>query len=168
MDSPIRIADESDVAVISDIYNHYVRHSTCTFHLDPESVDERMAWLRDHDARHPVTVYCVQGQVVGWASLNRWHPRPAYRHTVELSVYVHHDWHRRGIGKTLVVDLIERATEIGFHVLIGGVCTEQTASMKLHQSLGFVEVARYRETGRKFDRWLDVAYFQLMLPNVKL
>ena len=161
----IRLAVESDVPAISRIYNHYVIHSTCTFHLEPEQESERLEWLRAHDQRHPVTVYCEEGEVVGWASLTRWHPRPAYRDTAEISVYIDHRYHRRGIGRNLIRDLIARATENGFHVLIGGACTEQVASMELQKSLGFVEVARYRETGRKFGRWLDVAYFQLTLPN---
>ncbi|QEF97214.1 N-acyltransferase YncA [Stieleria maiorica] len=159
----IRLANESDAARISEIYNHYVRTSTCTFHLDPESVDDRLDWLRAHDDRHPVTVFCVSGEVVGWASLTRWHPRPAYSETAEVSFYLDHRWHRRGIGRTLLTDLIDRASSLGFHVLIGGACTEHVASMELQKSLGFREVARFTEVGRKFDRWLDVAYFQLTL-----
>lgn len=165
MDHQIRLAEEADAAAISEIYNHYVLHSTCTFHLDPESLDDRLAWFRAHDDRHPVTVFDVDGKVVAWASLTQWHPRPAYSGTAEISVYIDHRWHRRGIGRLLVNDLIERAKAMGFHVLIGGVCTEQAASIQLHRSLGFVEVARFTEVGRKFDRWLDVAYFQLMLDS---
>ncbi|MCA9138882.1 MAG: N-acetyltransferase [Planctomycetales bacterium] len=163
MDTSLRLANESDVDAISEIYNHYVLSSTCTFHLDPETRDDRLAWFRAHDDRHPVTVYCDDGTVVAWASLTQWHPRPAYSGTAEISVYIDHRWHRRGIGRKLVMDLIQRAKALGFHVLIGGVCTEQQASMALHHSLGFVEVARFTEVGRKFDRWLDVAYFQLTL-----
>ncbi|WP_182867272.1 GNAT family N-acetyltransferase [Stieleria mannarensis] len=159
----IRLAEESDAARISEIYNHYVRTSTCTFHLDPESVDDRLDWLRAHDDRHPVTVDCVSGKVVGWASLTQWHPRPAYSETAEVSFYLDHRYHRRGIGRSLLTDLIDRASSLGFHVLIGGVCTEHVGSMELQKSLGFREVARFTEVGRKFDRWLDVAYFQLTL-----
>lgn len=165
METEIRLAKESDAAAISEIYNHYVLHSTCTFHLTPETLDERSDWLRAHGERYPVTVYCLEGNVVGWASLSQWHPRPAYGNTAEISIYIDHRYHRRGIGRALLEDLIARATELGFHVLIGGACTEQTASIELQKSLGFVEVARYRETGRKFGRWLDVAYLQLILPN---
>ena len=165
MESIIRLAEESDAEAISAIYNHYVRESTCTFDLEAESIQRRLEWLRAHDDRHPVTVCSVDQDVVGWASITRWHPRPAYAHTAEVSVYIHHRWHRRGIGRSMLTDLIVRAKAIGFHVLIGGVCTEQVASLKLHQSLGFIEVARYTEVGRKFDRWLDVAYLQLTFPE---
>ena len=122
--------------------------------------------MRSHDERHPITVCCFAGQVIGWASLTRFHPRPAYARTAEISVYIHQQWHRRGIGRRLLADLIARATSLGFHVLIGGVCTEQTASMELQKSLGFREVGRITEVGRKFDRWLDVAYYQLTLGDL--
>ena len=163
MEALIRLAAEPDAPAICEIYNYYVRTSTCTFHTDPESIDHRLAWLRAHGERHPATVYCVDGTVVGWASLTQWHPRPAYSQTAEVSFYIDSGWHRRGIGRALLKDLIERASSLGFHVLIGGVCTEHVASMELQKSLGFREVARFTEVGRKFDRWLDVAYFQLTL-----
>lgn len=165
MDLPIRLAELSDAAAISEIYNHYVRTSTCTFHLEPETKEERVAWLRDHGDRYPVTVCCEDDKVVAWASLTRWHPRPAYDQTAEISIYIDHRYHRKGIGRRLLADLIDRATALGFHVLIGGACTEHTASMELQKALGFVEVARFTEVGNKFDRWLDVAYFQLTLPG---
>ena len=165
METKIRLAEESDAKAISAIYNYYVRESTCTFDLEIESIQRRLDWLRAHDDHHPVTVCCVDQNVIGWASITRWHARPAYSQTVEFSVYIDHRWHRRGIGRSLLIDLIDRAKTIGFHVLIGGVCTEQVASMELQKSLGFVEVARYTEVGRKFDRWLDVAYLQLTFPE---
>jgi phosphinothricin acetyltransferase len=165
METKIRLAEESDAEAIRVIYNHYVLKSTCTFDLEIQSIQHRLDWLRAHDDRHPVTVCCLDQDVIGWASITRWHPRPAYAHTAEVSVYIDHRWHRRGIGRSMLVDLIDRAQAIGFHVLIGGVCTEQVASLELHQSLGFVEVARYTEVGRKFDRWLDVAYLQRIFPE---
>jgi phosphinothricin acetyltransferase len=101
--------------------------------------------------------------VAGWGSLSRWNVREAYARTVEASVYVRHDCHRRGVGRGLILDLIERARALGHHVVIGGACTERAASIALQESVGFVMVGAFRQVGFKFGRWLDVAYFQLTL-----
>lgn len=161
----LRTAIIDDAPAISDIYNHYVQHSTCTFDIECESSADRVAWMTNRGAQHPVIV-CRSGEiVVGWGSLSSFHKRPAYERSAEVSFYVHHEWHRRGIGRMLLADLIDRANQLQHHALIGGVCTEHTASIRLQESLGFKQVAHLTEVGRKFDRWLDVAYMQLTLEG---
>jgi phosphinothricin acetyltransferase len=95
-------------------------------------------------------------------ALSAWKSRCAYARSVEVSVYIRHDLHRRGLGRALMLDLIERAQAAGHHT-IGGACTEQAASLALQESLGFERVACFREVGYKFGRWLDVAYMKLLL-----
>lgn len=161
MDVPVvRLAVAADAAAINDILNYYVIHSTATFITVPQTIEERLAWLRDRQEIHPVIVAELDGLVAGWASLSMFRPRQAYRQTAELGVYVRDDLHRRGIGRALVSELIVRARALGHHVIVGGCCHESTASVALMQSLGFAEVARFREVGRKFDRWLDVIFLQ--------
>jgi phosphinothricin acetyltransferase len=159
----IRLATPADAEAIREIYNYYVERSTCTFQLAPDTAEQRLTWLQDRAAVHPVTVAELDGVVIGWGSLSPWKEREAYARTVEGSIYIHHDHLRRGLGKVLLLDLIERARALGHHTLIGGACTEQAASLALQKSLGFTEVAHFREVGNKFGRWLDVAYMQLML-----
>ena len=159
----VRLATEDDLDSISRIYNHYVGVSTCTFQMSPETLEDRRRWFDAHDEKHPVTVFDHDGEVIAWASLSVWHAREAYDNTAEVSFYVHHDWHRNGIGRRLLADLIERARGLGHHVLIGGACTEMTASIKLQEAFGFKQAAHYKEIGYKFDRWLDVVYLQLIL-----
>ncbi|MCW3100740.1 MAG: yncA [Chthonomonadaceae bacterium] len=159
----LRLATVVDAPAISAIYNHYVVHSTCTYQLDPETVEERLEWLSARTEKHPVLVAESAGGVVGWASLSEHKSRCAYAHTMESSVYVHHDWHRKGIGRALIADLIVRARDLGHHTILAGVSADQTASIALHEAFGFVKVAHYREVGYKFDRWLDVIYYQFML-----
>lgn len=159
----IRLASNDDLDAIRDIYNHYVATSTATFQLEPESSAERRRWFDAHDERHPVTVAEHEGRIAGWASLSRFNAREGYRMTVESSVYVHHEHHRRGIGKLLTSDIVRRARELGHHTIIAGVADDQEASIALHLGFGFTEVARLREVGHKFDRWLDVVYLQLLL-----
>lgn len=160
----IRLATAADVSTINDIYNYYVQHSTCTYQLEPESLEGRQAWFAAHPSnKYPVTVAEVSGQVIGWGSLSKFRDRAAYDGTVEASVYIHHDHHRRGLGRAILLDLIDRAKRLGFHTLIGGASADQTASIALQESLGFQYVGRFREVGHKFNQWLDVVFMQLML-----
>ena len=165
-DLTIRAATAADLAAVNDIYNHYVRHSTCTYQTAPSTAAEREAWLAAHGPEHPATVAVRGGgEVVGWGSLSRFHPREAYRHTVENSVYVRHDLHRRGIGGIILADLIDRARRIGHHTIIAGIDTEQAGSIAIHRRFGFEQVAHLKEVGFKFGRWLNVVYLQLMLKK---
>jgi L-amino acid N-acyltransferase YncA len=176
----IREATGVDLAAIDDIYNHYVQTSTSTFQETPTTPEERRAWFAAHGPDHPVLVFeddelarasgaprvsrIAGGAIAGWASLNRYHPREAYGRTVELSVYVRHGLHRRGVGRALVVELLERARASGHHVVLAQVAADQDASLALHRGLGFREVGRLREVGFKFGRWLDVLMLDLQLP----
>ena len=160
----IRLATENDLEAIRAIYNYYVVHSTCTYQLELDTAEERLAWFRNRDrAVHPVTVAEADGEVIGWAALSRWNTRAGYAKTAEASVYIHHEHHRRGLGKALLLDLVARAKAAGLHTIIGGASSDQTASLALQTAAGFVTVGTFRQTGRKFDRWLDVTYTQLML-----
>ena len=164
-DITIRLATEADLPAVNAIYNHYVLTSTCTYQLEPETEADRLTWFQSHGERHPATVAEIAGDVVGWASLSPHKSRAGYARTVEASVYVRHDVHRRGIGRRLLLDLIERARAIGHHVVIGGACTSQPASIALQESVGFVSVGTFREVGYKFGRWLDVLYLQMVLSK---
>lgn len=161
----IRPATAADLPAINAIYNHYVLCSTCTYQTEPSTPAEREAWFEAHGPRHPVTVAEIDGEVVGWASLSRFHARAAYGHTVENSVYVRHDRHRRGIGGALLADAMERAAAVGHHTILALIDADQAASVTLHLRHGFVQVAHLREVGFKFGRWLDVVYLQRMLEH---
>ena len=162
----IRLATAADLSAINDVYNHYVVHSTCTYQTEPETMDARRAWFAAHGPAHPVTVATAEdGRVLGWGSLSPFHKRAAYGRTVENSVYVDHREHRRGVGRALLADLIDRATAVGHHTIIAGIDAEQAASVALHAALGVERVAYLREVGFKFDRWLHVIYMQRMLAT---
>ena len=159
----IRLARVEDLPAINAVYNHYVLHSTCTYQEEPSTAEERAAWFAAHGPRHPVTVAEVDGQVVGWGSLSRFHARSAYGRTVENSVYVRHDLHRRGIGRVLLEDLLARAPAVGHHTVLALIDSTQHGSLALHRSMGFEDVAHLKEVGFKFGRWGDVLYLQRML-----
>lgn len=159
----IRPATESDLVAINDIYNHYVLHSTCTYQEEPETIEARRQWFSHHGDKHPIIVAEVDGQVVGWGSLSQYHPRSAYRRTVENSIYIHHEHHRRGIGSMLLGELIARARGLGYHAIIAGADSEQAASLALHAKFHFEKVGHMTQVGFKFGRWLDVIYMELIL-----
>jgi phosphinothricin acetyltransferase len=126
-------------------------------------MDDRRKWFDAHDEQHPITVALLDDRIVGWGSLSQFHSRCAYRNTVENSVYIHHEMHRRGIGSAILRDLIERARGLGHHTIIAGIDGEQTGSLGIHARFGFEKVAHLKQVGFKFGRWLDVIYMQLML-----
>jgi len=159
----IRDAKEVDLVAINDIYNHYVLHSTCTYQEEPETIEGRRQWFRHHGAPHPVIVAERAGQVIGWGSLSPYHPRSAYRRTVENSVYIHHDHHRQGVGSMILDDLIKRARALGHRVIIAGIDADQKGSVAVHTKFGFAQVGHMKQVGYKFNRWLDVIYMELLL-----
>ncbi len=161
----IRLATVGDLPAINDIYNYYVLNSTCTYQEVPESLEARTVWFAAHDANHPITVAEADGSVAGWGSLSKFSPRTAYRRTVDDSVYVRHDMLRRGTGRALLADLIERAKGLGYHTIIASISADQKPSIALHEKFGFVQAAHLREVGVKFGRLLDVVYLQLMLEK---
>ena len=165
MDSiSLRDATAADLPAISAIYNHYVLHSTSTYQLEPETLADRQAWFDLHSPdKYPVVVAELDGRVVGWGSLSRFHVREGYAPTVEASVYIADGFHRRGLGRTILQSLIGRARIAKFHTLVGGASADQTASIALQESLGFTRVGCLQEVGLKFGRRLDVVYLQLML-----
>ena len=159
----IRPAVVGDLEAINEIYNYYVLNSTCTYQTEPETMEARVAWFNHHGVKHPIIVAVEGDSVVGWGSLSRFHLRAAYSRTVENSVYVDHRQHRRGIGRMLLLELIELAAKLEHHTMIAGIDGEQAASVALHTAMGFERVALLNEVGHKFGRWLDVIYMQRML-----
>lgn len=161
---PIRCAILDDLEAINDIYNYFVLRSTCTYQIEPETLDGRLDWFNHRSDKHPIIVATDEtGTLVGWGVLRPFHARAAYSRTVENSIYVHPDHQRKGIGRALLAELIARARIHGYHTIIACIDAEQLASLAFHADAGFTQVARLHEVGRKFDRWLDVIYMQKML-----
>jgi phosphinothricin acetyltransferase len=163
MSPSIRPATADDLEAINSIYNHYVVHSTCTYQTIPSTAAERERWFSIHGERHPVIVVEENGKVIAWGSLSPVHERQAFMNSVEDSIYVHHEHLRRGIGRLILTDLLRLAKEAGHHTILGAISTDQIASVRLHESFGFKQVAHFTEIGWKFDRWLDLVWLQKMV-----
>jgi len=160
----IRPATSVDLPAILAIYNDAVLHTTATYDLEPSTLEQRAAWF-DERTRHgfPILVAEIEGAVTAFGAYAAFRTKPGYRFTVEHSLYVAPEWRGRGMGRAMLEQLIRLAQADGKHAMIGGVDAENAASIALHTTLGFVEVARFREVGHKFGRWLDIIFMELLL-----
>ena len=162
----IRDAVEADLPVIMEIYNDAVANTTAIWNEVLVDLDNRRAWLNARRERgFPVIVATIDGAVAGYASYGDWRAFDGYRHTVEHSVYVHREARGGGIGKRLMQELIARAASNGVHVMIAAIESENTASIALHERLGFRVAGKFSEVGTKFGRWLDLTCMELKISG---
>jgi len=168
VDWSLRDAVSGDAEAIAGIYNHYVEHSTATFEeiaVAPGEMAERVRFVQQ--AGLPWLVAERHGEVQAYAYATEWRARTAYRHSVEVSAYVEPDQSRSGMGTALYSALIERLGALKKHSLIAVVTLPNAASAAFHDKLGFSQVAHLKEVGYKFDRWLDVGYWQRVLAYTR-
>lgn len=145
------------------IYNHYVEHSTATFHSRPLTVDAFRELLTFPNPRHRAFVALVDGEVCGYCVVAPYKNREAYDDTAEVSVYVRPDRQRRGIGAAAVDHMEEHARRVGLHALIATICGDNAPSIALLADKGYVQCAHLREVGKKLGRRLDVVCYQKLL-----
>ncbi len=158
-----RDAVAADADAICLIYNQGIEDRLATLETEPRTADERREWLRTRGPRHPVIVTESGGRVVGWGSLNSFNPRPAYDHVADFSVYVERSWRGKGVGRTLLLALIERARALGYHKLVLAAFPFNDAGVRLYERAGFREVGVYREQGMVDGRWVDVVIMEKLL-----
>ena len=161
----IRLATIADAEAIRTIYNLEVTETTHTFDMVPRSLVDQQQWLTSRLGALTVLTAEHAGEVVGFASLSSYRDRPAYRTTVEDSVYVARSHQGKGVGKLLLTATVEAARSRGFHTMMARIVDGHEASIQLHRSVVFELVGIEREVGRKFHRWLDVALMQRMLRS---
>lgn len=164
MSPTLREALEDDLPAIAALYAREVEGGTATFETAPPSLEEmarRFETVKGQDL--PWLVAEIDGRFAGYAYASPFRPRPAYRYAVEGSIYVEEDARRHGVGRSLLVALIDRARAMGLRHVIGAISDSDTsaASIALHRSLGFHQAGVYHQVGWKFERWLDVTLMQL-------
>lgn len=163
MPVPVRVrsASEADLARIVDIYNHEVMGGSSTLDTQPVTPAERRSWLLDRDqARHPVLVAERTAEVVGWAALSPWSPRPGYARTAEVSVYVAPDARGLGVGRGLMAELLALGQRAGLGVILARITSTSGPSLALHQRLGFERLCVMRRVGEKHGRLVDVELWE--------
>ena len=161
----IRPATAADLPGILEIYNDAVLNTTATYDYEPRTLAQRAAWFEERTREgYPVFVAVDDaGRVLGWSALNPFHARIGYRFTAENSVYVAADMRGKGLGKLLLPPLIAGAQAKGLHAIIAAIDADNAASIRLHAAFGFEKVGHFKQTGFKFDRWLDVVYLERLI-----
>jgi L-amino acid N-acyltransferase YncA len=158
---------ERHAVVILDILNEAIASSTALYDYTARPPDTMAGWFaakRSH--RFPVLgLEDEAGRFLGFATYGTFRAWPAYKYSVEHSVYVHKAHRGRGVGRFLMRHLIAAATEQQYHLMVAGIDVTNAASIALHEALGFVHAGTLREVGFKFGRWLDLAFYQLTLPT---
>ncbi|MFO8029622.1 MAG: N-acetyltransferase family protein [Cyclonatronaceae bacterium] len=160
----VRHASEADMASMARIYNHYILNTTATFEVD--KVTPKQMTIRVQDVRDAGLPWLVVGSVAGYAYATRWRPRQAYRYAVEVSAYIDPALTGKGLGSILYTELFRLLRERGVHAAMGGITLPNDASVAFHEKFGMKKVAHFSEVGYKFDRWIDVGYWQrIIIPG---
>ena len=160
----IREAVEDDLPPILEIYNEVIKNTTAVYDYEPHTLEMRRQWFATKKEQgFPVFVAEENKKILGLSSIGTFRAWAAYKYSVENSVYVAAEARGKGIGKLLIPPLIEAAKKLNMHTIIASIDTSNEASLRLHKSFGFVEVAHFKEVGWKFGRWLDLKFLQLML-----
>jgi phosphinothricin acetyltransferase len=156
-------------ASILEILNDAIVNSTAVYDYVPRPAESMVSWFKaKQDNKYPVVgVESDAGELMGFASYGPFRAWPAYKYSVEHGIYVHKNQRRRGLARQLMQHLIQAARQNDVHVLIGGIDADNSASIALHESLGFVHAGTIRQAGFKFGRWLDLAFYELVLDTPK-
>jgi phosphinothricin acetyltransferase len=159
----IRSVKESDAEAIRGIYNYYIENTVITFEEVPLSPAEMSARIRTISASYPYLIREDEGEVTGYAYVNIWKERTAYKYSAETSVYLKHGTQGKGRGKELLGSLLEAVRTGPLHVLISGITLPNEPSIGMVEHFGYKKIGQFHEVGFKKGRWLDVGYWELTL-----
>ena len=159
----VRLATRQDADAIARIYSQGIEDRIATLETEVRSAEERRAWLASRGPRHPVVVALQDAEVVGWASLNPFNPRPAYSYVADFSVYVERAGRGKGVGGALLERLIELAREHGYHKMVLAAFPWNAGGMALYAKHGFRTVGIYREQGLLDGKWVDTIVMERLL-----
>jgi L-amino acid N-acyltransferase YncA len=168
-DSPMQFVDCSfacHAEAILDIFNEAIANSTALYDYEPRTLESMRGWFEvKHAGRFPVIGAVEDGRLLGFASYGTFRAWPAYKYTVEHSVYVHKEHRGKGLGPELIRGLIAAARAQQYHVMVGVIDRSNPGSLAMHEALGFTHAGTLQQAGFKFGRWLDVAFYQLVLET---
>jgi len=160
----IRPVEFKDAAAICAIYNYYIENTIITFEEAPLQTAEMEDRIRKISEKYPYLVWEDEaGEINGFAYINTWKERSAYKYAAELSIYLRHGFQGRGMGAKLMEELLKEVRKIKIHSLIAGITIPNEKSVTLHEKFGFKKVAYFTEIGYKFDKWIDVGYWELLI-----
>lgn len=159
--------DEAYAEPILAIFNDAILHSTALYDYKPRTAEIMVRWFETKQRGNFPVVGAISdaGEFMGFASYGTFRAWPAYKYSVEHSLYIAAPFRGQGVGKRLLQEIVAAAQAQQYHVLIGGIDSQNTASLRLHERLGFQHAGTIRQAGFKFGRWLDLAFYQLILPT---
>ena len=163
MSGLIRPVTLADAGRITAFYNKYIADTTITFETKPVPVEVMRVRIDSISSAFPYFVYEYDGEAIGYCYARLWKEREAYSKTLETTIYLAPEACHKGIGPLLMTRLIDECRRQGYHALIACITADNLPSLQLHHRLGFRQVSRFSEVGRKFDRWLDVIDLELIL-----
>jgi L-amino acid N-acyltransferase len=164
----IRFAQEKDLQDILDIYNDAVLHTTAVYTYQAQTLESREIWFKQKMGEgYPVIVFELDNKVAGFATFGPFRPWPAYKYSIEHSIYVDNNYRRKGIATSLLKEIISIANEREYKTLIAGIDAANEKSIAMHEKFGFVHSGTIKNAGYKFETWLDLAFYQLDLNGPK-
>lgn len=158
----VRKVKIQDAEQIAEIYNFYVLNTHHTFEIEPLDSSAMRKRISETSEDYPFLVGEKNEEILGYAYAAQYKSRAAYRHSVEVSIYVKNGAAGKGIGVRLYTELLKEIARGDFHAVIAGIALPNEASVKLHEKFGFEKTAHFREVGFKFARWIDIGYWQLI------
>jgi L-amino acid N-acyltransferase YncA len=162
----IRYVQAADLAAILDIYNDAILNTTSVYYYKPHTIEDRLSWYEKKvEDGFPVFVFEENNHVIGFATFGPFRVGPAYKYTVEHSVYVHKDHRGKGVGTRLMMELMKIANERGYATMVAGIDSNNEVSRVMHEDLGFANCGTVKRVGYKFGKWLNVTFYQYQLPG---
>ena len=158
----IRLVKLPDAGQIAEIYNFYVLNTHHTFETEPVTSGEMQKRIGEIIKNYPYIIVEENDEILAYAYAAKYKSRCAYRRSVEISVYVKNGTKGKGFGTKLYEKLLEELSKIDVHAIIAGIALPNEASIKIHERFGFEKVAHFREVGFKFNKWIDVGYWELI------
>lgn len=156
----IRAFRLEDIEQLVEIYNYYIENTVITFDRIAFTTDDFNRKIKSIYKKYPFIVLEENNEILGFAYGSSWRTKPSYKHTAESTIYLKNGVLGKGIGTTLYTELLKQLKQQNFHTIIGGLTLPNDASIKIHEKLGFKKVAHFKEVGRKFNQWHDVAFWQ--------
>lgn len=160
----IRDAFEGDIPAITEIFNSVIDSTNSVYREERVPQSERLEWFHDKKAHgYPIIVVELEGEVVGYGGFGTFRAAQGYRLTVEHTIHVAEAYRKRGLGRAILTELIHRATEGGYHLMIGAIDSENHGSIKLHEEFGFSECARIKDAALKHGNYLTLVLMEKVL-----
>lgn len=162
----IRVMELEDLKKVNDIFNDAIINTTAIYKYEQESLEQRKEWfLAKQQQNDALLVYEEEGEVLGFATYSQFRPYPAYQYTVEHSIYINPQHSNKGIGSKLMTYLIEVANQNNIKTMVACIDSENKGSIQFHEKFGFYYAGTIKNAGYKFNRWLDIVYYQLDLKE---